>query len=114
MATGLTGERALSMNLVNNRFAMTAHILGLLLVLLLLSADKRNGCTAMGNTVSAAEKVASNIVPSTLTKGEEATLPKGHPPVGDKSAMGGNPPPECPMHQKQQPKEQPVLVSECP
>ncbi|XP_049288582.1 holocytochrome c-type synthase [Anopheles funestus] len=64
----------------------------------------------MGNTVSAAEKVASNIVPSTLTKGEEATLPKGHPPIGDKTAMGGNPPPECPMHQKQQP----LLVSECP
>uniref|UniRef100_A0A182W163 holocytochrome-c synthase n=1 Tax=Anopheles minimus TaxID=112268 RepID=A0A182W163_9DIPT len=68
----------------------------------------------MGNTVSAAEKVASHIVPSTLTKSEETTLPKGHPPLGDKSAMGGNPPPECPMHQKQQPKEQPVLVSECP
>ncbi|XP_041786476.1 holocytochrome c-type synthase-like [Anopheles merus] len=68
----------------------------------------------MGNTVSAAEKVASNIVPSTLTKVEDAALPKGHPPLGDKAAMSGNPPPECPMHQKQQPKEQPVLVSECP
>ncbi|EAT33112.1 AAEL014630-PA [Aedes aegypti] len=46
------------------------------------------------------------------------TLPKGHPPVGEvKMASGGgaNPPPECPMHNKEQAiKEKPILVSECP
>lgn len=59
----------------------------------------------MGNAVSAAEKVATNIVHD-----EAATLPKTHPSI----AASGNPPPECPMHQKQAPKEQAILVSECP
>ncbi|XP_055643048.1 holocytochrome c-type synthase [Toxorhynchites rutilus septentrionalis] len=64
----------------------------------------------MGNTVSAAEFVASNIVHT-----EAASIPKGHPPIDTKTDKNVNPPPECPMHQKQPtPKEQPVLVSECP
>uniref|UniRef100_U5ERG5 Holocytochrome c-type synthase n=1 Tax=Corethrella appendiculata TaxID=1370023 RepID=U5ERG5_9DIPT len=67
----------------------------------------------MGNTVSAAEIVASNIVHP--VNGERPTLagdlPKGHPVVFDKNA---SPPPECPMHQKQPVQQQAVLVSECP
>lgn len=70
----------------------------------------------MGNTVSAAELMATNIVHAEAA--EAPTLPKGHPPVGEvKMASGGgaNPPPECPMHNKEQAiKEKPILVSECP
>ncbi|XP_062540244.1 holocytochrome c-type synthase [Armigeres subalbatus] len=77
----------------------------------------------MGNTVSAAELIASNIVYAEAAAPSAAataptSLPKGHPPVGDmhKMASGGaSPPPECPMHKKDQPpKEKPILVSECP
>lgn len=79
----------------------------------------------MGNTVSAAELIATNIVHAEAAAPAPA-LPKGHPPVGDvgKMSYGGgaaaNPPPECPMHNKDQAaaaavqKEKPVLVSECP
>lgn len=74
----------------------------------------------MGNTVSAAELIASNIVHAEAAAPNAtaaASLPKGHPPVGGdaKMATGANPPPECPMHNKEQAvKEKPILVSECP
>lgn len=46
----------------------------------------------MGNTVSAATAVAADIL---HTKNEQPNVPpQGHP------TMSGNPPPECPMHQK--------------
>ncbi|XP_019524953.2 holocytochrome c-type synthase [Aedes albopictus] len=78
----------------------------------------------MGNTVSAAELIATNIVHAEAAAAAPA-LPKGHPPIGDagKMSYGGgaaaNPPPECPMHNKDRAaaavqKEKPVLVSECP
>lgn len=67
----------------------------------------------MGNTVSAAELIASNIVHA---EAAAPALPKGHPPTGAmKMASDTNPPPECPMHQKENVvKEKPILVSECP
>lgn len=56
----------------------------------------------MGNTVSAAEKVAADIL---HTKTEQPLIPpQGHP------TMSGVPPPECPMHQK----EPPPAASGCP
>lgn len=56
----------------------------------------------MGNTVSAAEKVAADIL---HTKVEQPLVsPQGHP------TMSGVPPPECPMHQK----EPPPAASGCP
>lgn len=54
----------------------------------------------MGNTVSAAEAVASGI---THPKGEPLTPPANH-------KTSGVPPPECPMHVK---PDKPV-DSECP
>uniref|UniRef100_A0A8D8N0P7 Holocytochrome c-type synthase n=1 Tax=Culex pipiens TaxID=7175 RepID=A0A8D8N0P7_CULPI len=70
----------------------------------------------MGNTVSAAELVASHIVHTEAAA--TPNLPAGHPPVHHEgkyaSSGAANPPPECPMHQKQEPKEKPTLISECP
>ncbi|XP_055527960.1 holocytochrome c-type synthase [Wyeomyia smithii] len=67
----------------------------------------------MGNTISAAELMASNIVHA-----EAGALPKRHPPIDPEGRMNtgySNPPPECPMHNKLPAKsEKPVLVSECP
>lgn len=60
----------------------------------------------MGNTVSAAEKVAANII---HPNGGEPNISK-HQHVN--YSKGGAPPPECPMHQKQ--PEQKVLTTECP
>jgi hypothetical protein len=37
-------------------------------------------------------------------------LPPNHYPINSNAS----PPPECPMHQKDQPKPTPVYVSECP
>ncbi|XP_055586363.1 holocytochrome c-type synthase [Uranotaenia lowii] len=74
----------------------------------------------MGNTISAAEIMATNIVHTEAA--DASKLPPGHPPMPGGGvgidAAGVNPPPECPMHKKEpaQPvvKEKPVLVSECP
>ncbi|XP_055376478.1 holocytochrome c-type synthase [Condylostylus longicornis] len=67
----------------------------------------------MGNTVSAAESIASEIVQPIYK--EEPVLPKGHPPLPkghphSKFDLSKEPPPECPMHQKKPEK----FVSECP
>ncbi|XP_065081403.1 holocytochrome c-type synthase [Ochlerotatus camptorhynchus] len=66
----------------------------------------------MGNTISAAELIASNIVHAEAAAPDVApAIPKGHPSIGAMKVAGdANPPPECPMHQK----EKPILVSECP
>lgn len=56
----------------------------------------------MGNTVSAAESIASGIT--------HATNDKVRPPH---HRITGTPPPECPMHQKEAQPPQPA-VSECP
>lgn len=73
----------------------------------------------MGNTVSAAELIATNIVhtEAAVPNAAAPSLPKGHPSDGDVrlASEGANPPPECPMHNKEQAvKEKPILVSECP
>jgi hypothetical protein len=46
----------------------------------------------MGNTVSAAEVTAAQIVGSTEVKKDFTAIP---------SRLLGNPPPECPMHRKE-------------
>uniref|UniRef100_T1H5E0 Uncharacterized protein n=1 Tax=Megaselia scalaris TaxID=36166 RepID=T1H5E0_MEGSC len=51
----------------------------------------------MGNTVSAAEVVAHELVQP------PKELPKNHVNIASSNA---NPPPECPMHQKQTPPPQ--------
>lgn len=62
----------------------------------------------MGNTVSAAERVAETIVHPVGEPASAATRHHGY----DKS---GVPPPECPMHQQQQPpKSQAFATAECP
>jgi hypothetical protein len=45
----------------------------------------------MGNTVSAAEMAAAQIVGSTVIEEDFAATPR---------RLHGNPPPECPMHRK--------------
>lgn len=62
----------------------------------------------MGNTVSAAERVAADIVHPVF----------GEPTVGHHHNVNysktGVPPPECPMHQKPPSTEKKVLTTECP
>lgn len=60
----------------------------------------------MGNTVSAAERLAEGIVHPVVATAEAKT------PHHKSGTPLGSPPPECPMHQK----ETPVVVakSECP
>lgn len=68
----------------------------------------------MGNTVSAAERLASDIVHPTAAAHVHAHV--------DHSKAGGVPPPECPMHQKgaddavvsPPPQQQKTLTKECP
>ena len=61
----------------------------------------------MGNIVTTAEVAAAEIVPVKPFGSTSSELPKRpHPP------MSGEPPPECPMHQKKIPA--PVSASECP
>lgn len=68
----------------------------------------------MGNTVSAAERLASDIVHPTAAAQAHA---HAH---ADNSKANGVPPPECPMHQKgadaaaAQPKPEKTLTKECP
>lgn len=65
----------------------------------------------MGNTVSAAERVAETIVHPVGEPSVAATHHHGYANY-EKS---GVPPPECPMHQQQQPpKLQAVATAECP
>jgi cytochrome c heme-lyase len=65
----------------------------------------------MGNTVSAAEIVARDIMHTEA----KPQLPPNHPKIPPQHQMSGNPPPECPMHQKAPSAPvQPVLMSECP
>lgn len=59
----------------------------------------------MGNTVTAAEAIATDII-HPINDG--STKDKYHHP----SSMSGNPPPECPMHQKLAPPK--PVESECP
>lgn len=51
----------------------------------------------MGNTITAAQMAASQIAGPFDSK---AVLSPSQPPVGDKLHV--QPPPECPMHNKQQ------------
>uniref|UniRef100_A0A0K8TST9 Holocytochrome c-type synthase n=1 Tax=Tabanus bromius TaxID=304241 RepID=A0A0K8TST9_TABBR len=61
----------------------------------------------MGNTVSAAESVASEIIKSRV----EENKPRNHQHLVDNSRTGA-PPPECPMHQKLAPPQ--PAKAECP
>lgn len=64
----------------------------------------------MGNTVSAAEQIAAEIIrPSVVGTPVTSKYQHHHTNMKD-----GVPPPECPMHQKIDKKEQPVLIAECP
>lgn len=65
----------------------------------------------MGNTVSAAEKVAHDIVHPILNESNKIDLTQYQKPANHASMMSGDPPPECPMHQKLPPKP---VASECP
>lgn len=58
----------------------------------------------MGNTVSAAEVVAHELIQT------PKELPKNHVHIASNNS---NPPPECPMHQKQAPPP-PKSAAECP
>lgn len=71
----------------------------------------------MGNTVSAAERLASDIVHPTAAPVHQHAATEHH------SKAGGVPPPECPMHQKDaaaaapsSPPARPAttLTKECP
>lgn len=64
----------------------------------------------MGNTVSAAESIASGIVHPTQNR-SQSSLPKGH---SDWIASGTEIPPECPMHQKKTTPTSKSLASDCP
>lgn len=59
----------------------------------------------MGNTVSAAERMASDIVHPVVSEQPAPASHKTH-------SMSGVPPPECPMHQKTPPP--PAKGEECP
>jgi cytochrome c heme-lyase len=66
----------------------------------------------MGNTVSAAEIVAHDILHTQQDASPAASkLPANHPKISQHD-YSGTPPPECPMHQKI--PEKPVLMTECP
>lgn len=62
----------------------------------------------MGNTVSAAERLAEGIVHPVTPRSEAPTKP--HHSV----TATGSPPPECPMHQKDEKPQAVVVKSECP
>lgn len=66
-------------------------------------------CDRMGNTVTAAEIVATEIVDS-IKHPTQTTQGVPHPHSGN--YKDGVPPPECPMHQKVQPP--PTSGAECP
>ena len=64
----------------------------------------------MGNSVSAAaQSMASNMAPGTAEK--ENIKPANH---AHYQQSNGNPPPECPMHQKVPPAPPKAAASECP
>jgi cytochrome c heme-lyase len=60
----------------------------------------------MGNSVSAAQNVATHIVGSATEP--EITQPKHHHKNMNLSGM--EPPPECPMHKKEVPKEKVCII----
>lgn len=61
----------------------------------------------MGNTVSAAERMAEHIV-------HPVSEPVAAHNKQQNVDYSGVPPPECPMHQADAPKMKAVAVSECP
>lgn len=66
----------------------------------------------MGNSISVtAEDMASSLAtPAFNVDPGQTKLPPNHHPINSNAS----PPPECPMHQKDQPKPAPIYVSECP
>lgn len=60
----------------------------------------------MGNTVSAADSIATGITQAKIATATPPPLPAGH-----RSKNSATPPPECPMHQATTPTP---TISECP
>lgn len=61
----------------------------------------------MGNTVSAAESIATVII---KPHEKSSLFPENHPKIDNHYSSDKSPPPECPMHKP----AVPVVTNECP